>query len=60
MNVSSIQAKEGMPLAAAYSSSKAGLIALTKTLGKELVREGIIVNAVTPAAAETENDAPDR
>jgi NAD(P)-dependent dehydrogenase (short-subunit alcohol dehydrogenase family) len=53
VNVSSIQAKEGMPRAAAYAASKAGLIALTKTLGKELAESGILVNAVTPAIAET-------
>jgi 3-oxoacyl-[acyl-carrier protein] reductase len=51
--VSSIQAKEGMPKAAAYAASKAGLIALTKTLGKELAESGIPVNAVTPAIVET-------
>ncbi|MBI1244749.1 MAG: SDR family oxidoreductase [Alphaproteobacteria bacterium] len=54
VNVSSIQAKEGMPMAAAYAASKAGILALTKTMGKELAREGILVNAVTPAAAETD------
>ncbi len=53
VNVSSIQAKEGMPRAAAYAASKAGLIALTKTLGKELAESGIPVNAITPAIAET-------
>ena len=51
--VSSIQAKEGMPRAAAYAASKAGLIALTKTLGKELAESGILVNAITPAICET-------
>ena len=51
--VSSIQAKEGMPRAAAYAASKAGVIALTKTLGKELAESGILVNAITPAIAET-------
>ena len=51
--VSSIQAKEGMPKAAAYAASKAGIIALTKTLGKELAESGILVNAITPAIAET-------
>jgi 2-dehydro-3-deoxy-L-rhamnonate dehydrogenase (NAD+) len=51
--VSSIQAKEGMPRAAAYAASKAGLIALTKTLGKELAESGILVNAITPAISET-------
>jgi 3-oxoacyl-[acyl-carrier protein] reductase len=54
VNVSSIQAKEGMPMAAAYASSKAGIVALTKTLGKELASEGILVNCITPAAAETD------
>lgn len=54
VNISSVQAKEGMPMAAAYAASKAGLLALTKTLGKELAREGILVNAITPAAAETD------
>lgn len=54
VNVSSIQAKEGMPLAGAYAASKAGIIALTKSLGKELAREGILVNCITPAAAETD------
>lgn len=42
-----------MPRAAAYAASKAGLIALTKTLGKELAESGILVNAVTPAMSET-------
>jgi NAD(P)-dependent dehydrogenase (short-subunit alcohol dehydrogenase family) len=42
-----------MPLAAAYSASKAGLIALTKSVGKEVAGEGIFVNCITPAAAET-------
>lgn len=54
VTVSSIQAKEGMPLAGAYSASKAGIIALTKTLGKELADKGILVNCITPAAAETD------
>jgi 3-oxoacyl-[acyl-carrier protein] reductase len=53
VNVASIQGKEGMPLAGAYSASKAGLIALTKTVAKETAREGIVVTCVTPAAAET-------
>ena len=53
VNLSSIQAKEGMALASAYAASKAGLIALTKTMGKELAGTGILVNAVTPVAAET-------
>jgi len=53
VNVASIQGKEGMALAGAYSASKAALIALTKTAGKEAARERIIVNCITPAAAET-------
>lgn len=53
VNISSIQGKEGMANAAAYSASKAALIALTKTVAKEAAREGIVVTAVTPAAAET-------
>lgn len=53
VNVASIQGKEGMPLAAAYSASKAGLIALTKSVGKEVASDGILVNCIAPAAAET-------
>jgi NAD(P)-dependent dehydrogenase (short-subunit alcohol dehydrogenase family) len=53
VNVSSIQGKEGMPLAAAYSASKAGLIALTKSLATETARDEIVVTCITPAAAET-------
>jgi 3-oxoacyl-[acyl-carrier protein] reductase len=53
VNVASIQGKEGMPRAGAYSASKAGLIALTKTAGKECAKLAIRVNCVTPAAAET-------
>lgn len=53
VNVSSIQGKEGMPQASAYAASKAGLIALTKTLGKELAEAGIFVNVITPAAVMT-------
>jgi 2-dehydro-3-deoxy-L-rhamnonate dehydrogenase (NAD+) len=53
VNISSIQAKEGLAMASAYAASKAGIIALTKTLGKELAREGILVNCITPAAAAT-------
>jgi 3-oxoacyl-[acyl-carrier protein] reductase len=53
VNVASIQGKEGMPMAAAYSSSKAGLMALTKSVAKEVAREHIFVNCITPAAAET-------
>ena len=54
VNVASIQGKEGMPQASAYAASKAGLIALTKTLGKELADSGILVNAITPAAVMTD------
>jgi NAD(P)-dependent dehydrogenase (short-subunit alcohol dehydrogenase family) len=53
VNIASIAGKEGNPNAAHYSASKAGLIALTKSLGKELVAHDILVNAVTPAAAKT-------
>lgn len=49
----SIAGKEGNPNASAYSASKAGVIALTKSLGKELAKENIAVNCVTPAAART-------
>jgi 3-oxoacyl-[acyl-carrier protein] reductase len=52
-NVASIAGKEGNPNAAAYSVSKAGVIALTKTLGKELASYNISVNAIAPAAAKT-------
>lgn len=54
VNVASIAGKEGNPTASHYSASKAGLIALTKSLGKELASSGVIVNAITPAAARTE------
>jgi 3-oxoacyl-[acyl-carrier protein] reductase len=53
VNVASIAGKEGNPNAPAYSASKAGLIALTKSLGKELAGYDISVNCVTPAAAKT-------
>lgn len=53
VNVSSIQGKEGMSQAAAYAASKAGIIALTKTMGKELAGQGVLVNVVTPAAVLT-------
>ncbi|HVX75567.1 MAG TPA: SDR family NAD(P)-dependent oxidoreductase [Bradyrhizobium sp.] len=53
VNIASIAGKEGNPNAAHYSASKAGLIALTKSLGKELAGHEISVNAVTPAAART-------
>lgn len=53
VNVASIAGKEGNPNASAYSASKAGVIALTKSLGKELADQNIAVNCVTPAAAKT-------
>ena len=53
INIASIAGKEGNPNAAHYSASKAGLIALTKSLGKELADLDISVNAITPAAAKT-------
>ena len=53
INVSSIAGKEGNPNASAYSAAKAGVIALTKSLGKELAEYDIAVNCVTPAAAKT-------
>jgi NAD(P)-dependent dehydrogenase (short-subunit alcohol dehydrogenase family) len=53
VNIASIAGKEGNPNASHYSASKAGLIALTKSLGKELAQKGVIVNCVTPAAART-------
>ena len=53
VNIASIAGKEGNPNASHYSASKAGLIGLTKSLAKELAGSGVIVNAVTPAAART-------
>ena len=53
VNLSSVAGKEGNPNASAYSSTKAGVIALTKSLGKELAKYDIAVNAVTPAVAKT-------
>ena len=53
VTIASIAGKEGNPNAAAYSASKAGVIALTKSLGKEHAGENIAVNCVTPAAART-------
>jgi NAD(P)-dependent dehydrogenase (short-subunit alcohol dehydrogenase family) len=54
VNVASIAGKEGNPNASHYSASKAGLIGLTKSLGKELAESVILVNCITPAAAKTE------
>jgi NAD(P)-dependent dehydrogenase (short-subunit alcohol dehydrogenase family) len=53
VNVASIAGKEGNPNASAYSASKAGVIALTKSLGKEAAAHNIAVNCITPAAART-------
>ncbi|RMC36512.1 SDR family oxidoreductase [Paracoccus alkanivorans] len=53
VNVASIAGKEGNPNASHYSASKAALIALTKSLGKELAGTGVMVNCITPAAART-------
>lgn len=53
VNIASIAGKEGNPNAGAYSASKAGVIALTKSLGKETASRNIAVNAITPAAART-------
>jgi len=53
VNTASIAGKEGNPSASAYSASKAGVIALTKSLGKELAQHGVLVNCITPAAAKT-------
>jgi 3-oxoacyl-[acyl-carrier protein] reductase len=54
VNIASVAGKEGNGLNAAYSASKAGLIALTKSLGKELAASGVLVNCITPSAADTE------
>lgn len=54
VNLASLAGKDGTANASAYSASKAGLIAMTKSLGKELATSGIVVNALAPAAARTE------
>jgi 3-oxoacyl-[acyl-carrier protein] reductase len=53
VNTASIAGKEGNPNASAYSAAKAGVIALTKSMGKELATTNIAVNCITPAAART-------
>ncbi len=53
VNIASIAGKEGNPNAVAYSASKAGVISLTKSIGKELAQTGVLANCVTPAAAKT-------
>ena len=53
VNIASIAGKDGNPNASAYSAAKAAVIALTKSLGKELADYNIAVNCVTPAAAKT-------
>jgi len=54
VNIASIAGKEGNPNASHYSASKAGVIALTKSLGKELAKTGVLVNCITPAVIQTE------
>jgi NAD(P)-dependent dehydrogenase (short-subunit alcohol dehydrogenase family) len=53
VNVASIAGKEGNPMAGAYSASKAAVIAMTKAIGKDVARSGVIVNCVAPAVIET-------
>jgi len=53
VNIASIAGKEGNPNAAAYAAAKGGLIAFTKALAKEIAQTGVLVNSVTPAAAQT-------
>ena len=62
VNVASLAGKEGTPNAAAYSAAKAGVIALTKSLGRELAQTGVLCNAIAPAAVDTpmlDDAAPD-
>jgi 3-oxoacyl-[acyl-carrier protein] reductase len=57
VNMSSVAGKEGNPNLAAYSAAKAGVIGLTKSLGKELAEDGVLVNAMTPAVVATPMNA---
>ena len=57
VNIASTAGKEGNPNTAAYCAAKAGVIGMTKSLGKELATRGILVNAITPAVVETEGTA---
>ena len=54
VNIASIAGKEGNPNASAYSAAKAGVIALTKSMGKELATSGVLINCIAPAALDTE------
>jgi NAD(P)-dependent dehydrogenase (short-subunit alcohol dehydrogenase family) len=54
VNIASIAGKEGNPNASHYSAAKAGVIALTKSLGKEVAKAGVIINCITPAVIETD------
>jgi len=53
VNIASLAGKEGTPNSSAYSAAKAGVLALTKSLGKELATSGVLVNAIAPAAVKT-------
>ncbi len=53
VNIASIAGKEGNPMAAAYSASKAAVIAMTKSVGKDLAETGVLVNCITPAVIQT-------
>jgi 3-oxoacyl-[acyl-carrier protein] reductase len=53
VNIASIAGKEGNPMAGAYSSSKAGVIAITKAIGKDVAGSGVLVNSVAPAVIDT-------
>ena len=53
VNLASVAGKEGNPMAAAYSAAKAGVMALTKSVGKDLATTGVLVNCIAPAPVET-------